>query len=423
MDEKSQDAQAQPNLGSANWKSQKDFALNLKVDDPKWYSEEEKKGLFSILLTKIMKKPAVKTSYEDYFAIQLRLIYTRLDTSLRYRIPRFSDLTGEGTRASLDTIGGNISELFNHAKGILELEKPTKKQLITASSFLNEIDEQLVWLSPLSQVLEQIPVLLSKLAELDLPNKDIYVSKLTKCLEILENAKKEPIGEAEAEHCRASLAECIRVVNTQTLNYNINTGLQIERLRTLLHWGMFLLVLFILIFPMVSKVDNWPPYVYLTRNWSIAASNLLIATSNSTIATINNTSPFLHPLIYATGAWLTALGFCIIGGIAGFLSGLLQVRESKTDLGVYEMSVLLFQLRPVFGAFAALVTFMLLSWGVFKDIIASTPSSYTLVAFVSGFSERYFIKLLKLDNEGKIADTNDIKSADIPSKEKDSEVK
>jgi len=412
MDEKSQDAQSN---GSVNWESQKDSNiknwkdLGIDVDKipfPKWYSEE--KGI----LAKSRKKLAtrtIRTSYEDYLAIQLRLIYMRLDIYLRYQIPRFSCISDEGVRVGVDTIGRSIIDLLYYARGILELENPTKKQLITASSLLNEIDEQLVWLSPLSQVLERIPALSSEIAKLDLPNKDVYISKLTKCLEISENVKNKPIDNAEAEHCRTSLAECIRVVNTQTLNYNINTGLQIERLRTLLHWGIFLLILFVLIFPIVSDTGRWPLYVDLTRNLTIAASG--------------STSSILQPLIYATGAWLTALSFCIIGGIAGFLSGLLQVRESKTDLGIYEMSVLLFQLRPVFGAFAALVTFMLLSWDVFDDVIANTPGSYALVAFVSGFSERYFIKLLKLNNEEKTEDTNDIKSADIPNKGNDSEVK
>ena len=97
-------------------------------------------------------------------------------------------------------------------------------------------------------------------------------------------------------------------------------------------------------------------------------------------------------------AYIAAICFSVVGGIGGFLSGLLQMRGSKTDLGDYEMSILLFQLRPIFGAFAALILAALLSWGVLSDVIKNDSlGSFILAAFVSGFSERYFINLLKLD--------------------------
>ncbi len=39
---------------------------------------------------------------------------------------------------------------------------------------------------------------------------------------------------------------------------------------------------------------------------------------------------------------------------------------SETNLELYEEAVLLFQIRPIFGGFAALVIFMLISWGAFE---------------------------------------------------------
>ena len=64
------------------------------------------------------------------------------------------------------------------------------------------------------------------------------------------------------------------------------------------------------------------------------------------------------------------------------------------------MSILLFQLRPIFGAFAALILAALLSWGVLSDVIKNESlGTFILAAFVSGFSERYFINLLKLDQD------------------------
>ena len=105
--------------------------------------------------------------------------------------------------------------------------------------------------------------------------------------------------------------------------------------------------------------------------------------------------------------YIAAISFAVIGGIGGFLSGLLQMRGSKTNLGDYEMSILLFQLRPIFGAFAALILAALMSWGVLSDVIKKIQGSFILAAFVSGFSERYFINLLKLDqNESLKQDLN-----------------
>jgi hypothetical protein len=95
------------------------------------------------------------------------------------------------------------------------------------------------------------------------------------------------------------------------------------------------------------------------------------------------------------GAWAVALGFCVIGGIGGFMSGLLQIRSTETNLELYEESVLLFQIRPIFGAFAALVTFMLLSWGLLESMIGKGMGPVVLAAFLSGFSERYFLQLLR----------------------------
>ncbi len=93
------------------------------------------------------------------------------------------------------------------------------------------------------------------------------------------------------------------------------------------------------------------------------------------------------------------------------MSGLLQVRGSQTNLGDFEISVLLFQLRPIFGAFAALILAVLMSWGVLSDVIVESQGSYILVAFVSGFSERYFIKLLKLNVEENASDICQYKQA------------
>ena len=57
------------------------------------------------------------------------------------------------------------------------------------------------------------------------------------------------------------------------------------------------------------------------------------------------------------------------------------------------------QLRPLVGALVALILYTLLSWQVLPGIKIENVGSYFLIAFLSGFSERYFLQLLKTDPE------------------------
>ena len=399
MEDKPQDTQSPDECALANWRDLR----NLKP--PKWSCEKANEAKSERLWAKILGF-GKRTRYEDYFIAQLRSIYMDLEGDFRTLIPEYSNEIDNGKQKSVDEIGIYVVNLLKTTKEILDNEKLTKRRLLIASSLLCEVEECLVWMTPHAIALAHLPSQLSQLSKINSPDKDIYISMLRDCQNILNKykGKYDEISKSETEHYRAHIEEIVNLINCETLKDKINTGLQIERLRTLHYWGIVLLILFILVFPLLCDFDKWPPYVSMTTNW----------------ANSNNNSTFFGqhfgPWIFATGAWFTAFSFCIIGGIGGFLSGLLQVRESKTDLGIYEVSVLLFQLRPVFGAFAALVSFMLLSWNVLDDIIANSPGSYALVAFVSGFSERYFIRLLKLNDEEKNTGVTDIPRKEMDSK-------
>jgi hypothetical protein len=363
-----------------NWKDQ---------DFPEWYSatvKEETPGFFKRIFWKN------RTKYEDYFISQLRSIYMDLDGDLRTLRPEYSGSSDDIEEKYVGEIGEYIDHLLSVARKLLGNEKLTKRQMLIASSILNEVEECLIWITPTPLALAQMPSILSKMEKLDSSDKYKFLSMLKECEKLLFNVckveKRKP-SVSETESYRAALEECINFIHEEKLKELINTGLQIERLRSLRYWGFILLILLIIIFPMVGQVGVWPIYKNMTN-----------MTAQLNAIPINGL--FWEPLVHTFGAWLTALSFCIVGGIGGFLSGLLQVRDSKTDLGMYEVSVLLLQIRPIFGGFAALISFMLLSWGIMHDFInTSNPGSYAMVAFVSGFSERYFIKLLKLKDEEK----------------------
>lgn len=385
----SNEKQITKGANSMNWKSQ---------DFPKWFQvdveAEPKRGWKRIF-------GRGRTKYEDYFISQLRSIYMDLDGDLRTLVPEYSGVTNIGEKNYVDEIGVYIDNLLRAARGILENQKLSKRQMLIASSILNEVEECLVWITPPTLALAHMPDLLSKMASIDSPDKYVYIKMLEESRDILKASrdKNKQLDRSEIESYRSSIEEGINFIYSQTLKDIINTGLQIERLRSLRSWGIFLLVIFIFIYPMVSDMEKWSLY-----------RDTINATINATNSSTWLFGEIIRPWMATLVARYTAISFAIVGAIGGFLSGLLQMRDSKTDLGGYEVSILLFQIRPIFGAFAALISFMLLSWGVLSGIADPSESSYALIAFISGFSERYFIRLFEKMN-------GDDKISDIPSKE------
>jgi len=358
-------------------------SINLKdldvLDFPKWYSEDLEKGKFKDLLNRIQGK---RSRYEDYLISQLRATYMDLEGDLRTLIPEYAGVTSAEERKNLNEIGKYIVHLLSAAKGILENQKLGKRRMLIASTILYEVEECLIWITPPPLALAQITALKSRIDQLKSSEKDKekYGSMLDDCEKILDEKREnfEGISKSTTEYYRARLEEIVRFVNTETLRETINTGLQIERLRTLRYWGMVLLFSLIFIFPIISDQNKW-----ISEGMNIITINALPFLSNGMLV-----------------ALVVAVCLSIIGGLGGFLSGLLQVRASKTDLGDFEMRVLLFHLRPILGAIAALILAALMSRGVLDDVINGNGfGSYIMVAFVSGFSERYFIKLLKLNTE------------------------
>lgn len=103
-----------------------------------------------------------------------------------------------------------------------------------------------------------------------------------------------------------------------------------------------------------------------------------------------------------------------MGAVGGFLSGLLQIRRSQVGLAQYQESMLNLLLKPLVGSIAAVVLFVLLSWQILPGIDVKSAGTYVCLAFISGFSERYFLKLLdiKLDDNNAQAQIANSKGAE-----------
>jgi hypothetical protein len=90
-----------------------------------------------------------------------------------------------------------------------------------------------------------------------------------------------------------------------------------------------------------------------------------------------------------------ALGLAAIGAAGGVISGMLKVRDSRASLTSYRTSLFNLALKPLVGAVAALVMYTLLSWNIIKGLEVTSPGVFVLVAFLAGFSERYFLRVVR----------------------------
>mgnify|MGYP001076923257 FL=1 len=61
------------------------------------------------------------------------------------------------------------------------------------------------------------------------------------------------------------------------------------------------------------------------------------------------------------------------------------------------------------GGVTATIIFIFLSWQVLPGITVQSFGSFLLIAFLSGFSERYFLNLLKIDEKKGEATTEEMK--------------
>jgi len=340
----------------------------------------KKKGIWTRIRNipkKIYAFLVVRISYEDYFASQLRSRYMDLVGRFRNSLP---------VKPEDQDLSDFIKELLILSKLTLEQEKLGKMDLISTSSQLDRVEERMVWILPKDIKISKIHEIILDLDRFKADTKANYEKLLLNCQEHLEDPNFH-----DNDSCNANIEEIVRAINKDILDKRINNGLQIERLRSLRFWGLVLLSLYIFLFPMVGKFDYYTPYTDLSTSFRL---------------TLNDTIPkgVLDGMTQLIGGWAVALGFAIVGGIGGFLSGLLQVRTSETNLELYEEAVLLFQIRPIFGAFAALVMFMLISLGALSSVFSTGEGSMALAAFLSGFSERYFLKLLKAEPDSKDKD-------------------
>jgi hypothetical protein len=315
-------------------------------------------GWFQSVVSGEQKASATQIkTYDAYFTHTLRSRYLELENDFRTVYRNFGALT------TTDHITAQrVAELLAKSRTLLEQEQPN---LLIVSHTLDLAERFLVWIYP-DHVLKVINN--SVLARLEAARQeDSSLEWATTTL------RKVAGGEIAIDlgSARALLDDSLRQLNQRSIQNHISSGLQLERLSTLRQWGFILLILFFLGIPLMTN-----PQV------SMALPGLLLP----------ERAAGLTP-------WLSALGVVLIGAVGGFLSGLLQARSSKVTLMEYQEKMLKLQLKPILGAILALILYSLLSWQILPGITLENTGSYLLLAFLSGFSERYFLRLLDLKAE------------------------
>jgi len=305
---------------------------------PKWYSE---------------KKTAKVTTYEQYFALELRTRYIELETDFRSLLGNFPD-------AAHVEIAGRIVELLRSARETLE---QGALHLLTIASTLDLVERCMVWLYPPGIAKARLETILLRLEWRSFTGKDFVKQKL------------EGLSKFEREtypgQFSSVLYEALGLMSAEAVQIRIGRGLHISRLRNLRFWGVVVLLMFFLATPLAANLNHmagWP-------------SGLIVGQSTQ---------------VYG---WMNALAMMVLGAVGAFLSGLLQARSTQDTLSEYLESGLKLQLRPLIGAQVSLILYVILSWQVLPAITVVNAGSYFLIAFLSGFSERYFLSLLKTKTE------------------------
>jgi hypothetical protein len=135
-------------------------------------------------------------------------------------------------------------------------------------------------------------------------------------------------------------------------------------------------------------------WIYMFASWVLLMGVMPFVTTQ--VETSQNTDNW--PVFDLSTTWLTqivaALGISVVGAVGGVISGMFGVRDARATLGDFRTSLLRLSLKPIAGAIAALVVYLFLSWQVISGIQVDSGGVYILAAFLAGFSERYFLRIL-----------------------------
>lgn len=300
--------------------------------------------------------------YDSYLIYNLRTRYYEIECD--FKLAYYSLLPPSETDSE---IVKRIVKLLGISRQALEGKEV---DLLTVANLLDLAERSMIWLFPLPIVKKRVSIR-AKHLESTYPE---YAKILSDEIDKINNDPSED-GFATL---KASYDEVVGEINKHYIEDQISFGLQIERLELLRAWGLLSLFVAAFALPLLINFNG------LNVADALGADSILTSVSQM--------SPYL------LGLALTIV-FSIMGALGGFMSGLLQIRNTKVNLIEFRESLLKFQLKPIVGGLTAVLITVLLSWQILPGINIESMGSFILLSFLTGFSERYFLKLLQVDEE------------------------
>jgi hypothetical protein len=209
----------------------------------------------------------------------------------------------------------------------------------------------------------------------------------------LNSARSAPLGhnglsDSDRE-LRSALEDGLNHINDLDRQIVVEEELQARRLSVLIYYLSLVLLLLLAAIPFttapIGPIDQ-PGGVVWPVLWPTSAS--------------------VNRLTAGVFLVLAALGLAAIGAAGGVISGMLKVRDSRASLTSYRTSLFNLALKPLAGAVAAVLLYIFLSWDIIKGIEVTSPGVFVLTAFLAGFSERYFLRVVKAtENEPHVSES------------------
>ncbi len=104
---------------------------------------------------------------------------------------------------------------------------------------------------------------------------------------------------------------------------------------------------------------------------------------------------------------LASAGVAVLGAAGGLFSGLLVTEGAPASMLDYRTSIFRLILKPLVGALMACIIYIALSWQVVPGITVTNGGTFLVLGFVTGFSERYILRVLNVPGTSDRADSHD----------------
>jgi hypothetical protein len=271
----------------------------------------------------------------------------------------------------------SISLLQRCRQSLLE----SRCSMSNLATMLYEAEKSLVHFTPMHELAIRARRILSELDGLHTPERE----ELKVLLEpLISQTSLTSLSNSDTSLAFRSLIQTgLAAAHRHELARIIAGDLKVQWLKALLRWSFVVLGVLVLTSPLTiaqTATASWS-----TESWI-----------HSLISTRDDQS---HALVTTIGTWLNSISMSGLGATGGLLSGILQIRKVRVVPFRYEQDRCLSQLRPAIGAVISMVLVIMLSWKVVPIVENGNEGACLLMAFLSGFSERYFLSLFKMGNE------------------------